>query len=186
MSRGLFFGPNAGIRRTLKEPDHLVHISVQEIEFLTQIGFHCAHLPSHTNSVFNAKASKRAGLWRRLCIRLRREESRKLPMRGELRPEWEIDNVSCSHCCTSDVHFGQGRVGVTSTGASRYSLLLFGSLPCLSVDTLTPIPRFLVFLDHCKILFGPTFRKPTANDARNWRGYLLPVNPTPERLRVNL
>jgi hypothetical protein len=43
MSRGLLFSPNAGIRRTLKEPDHLVHVPVQEIEFLTQIGFHRRH-----------------------------------------------------------------------------------------------------------------------------------------------
>jgi hypothetical protein len=43
MSRGLFLGPNAGIRRPLKEPDYLVHIFVQEIEFLTEIGFHPRH-----------------------------------------------------------------------------------------------------------------------------------------------
>ena len=37
----------------------------------------------------------------RLGNRLRREESRKLRARGELRSEWEIDNFSCSHRCTS-------------------------------------------------------------------------------------
>jgi hypothetical protein len=108
MSRGLFFGPNAGIRRTLKEPDHLVHISVQEIEFLTQIGFHSAHLPSHTNSVFNAHTRKRASLWRRLRNRLRGESSRKHRAPGKLRREWEMDNFAYSHRCTSYVRLWLG------------------------------------------------------------------------------
>jgi hypothetical protein len=43
MSRGLFFGPNVGIRRKPEETDHLVHISVQEIEFRTQVDFHRRH-----------------------------------------------------------------------------------------------------------------------------------------------
>jgi len=38
--------------------------------------------------------------------RLRNEESRALLARGELRLKSEMDNVSCSHCCTSDVRFG--------------------------------------------------------------------------------
>src|ERR1700686_1808926 len=39
---------------------------------------------------------------------------------GELRPKWEIDNFFCSHCRTSSVHFGQGRVGARNTRASRW------------------------------------------------------------------
>jgi hypothetical protein len=58
--------------------------------------------------VFNAHTGKTAALWRRLRIRLRREESRKLPARGELRPKWEMDNVSCSHCCTSGATLVRG------------------------------------------------------------------------------
>ena len=45
--------------------------------------------------------------------------SRKLRAGEELHPKWEMDNFFCSHRCTSDVHFGEGRVGVDSTGASR-------------------------------------------------------------------
>jgi hypothetical protein len=30
------------------------------------------------------------------------------------------DNFCCSHRCTSDVHFGQGRAGASNTSASRY------------------------------------------------------------------
>jgi hypothetical protein len=43
MPRGLLSSPNAGIRRTLEEPDHLVHISVQETELRTQVSFHLRH-----------------------------------------------------------------------------------------------------------------------------------------------
>jgi hypothetical protein len=44
--------------------------------------------------------------------RLRRYSSRKQWGRGELRPEWEMDNFACSHCCTSGASFSlpQGEV----------------------------------------------------------------------------
>jgi hypothetical protein len=40
---GLLSNPKAGIRGTLEEADHRVHISVQKIEFCTQVGFHRWH-----------------------------------------------------------------------------------------------------------------------------------------------
>ncbi len=43
MPRGLLSSPNAGIRRTLEETDHLVHISVHETELRTQVSFHLRH-----------------------------------------------------------------------------------------------------------------------------------------------
>jgi hypothetical protein len=38
----------------------------------------------------------------------------------ELHTKREVDNFCCSHRCTSDVHFGQGRAGASNTSASRY------------------------------------------------------------------
>ena len=43
MPRDLLSSPNAGIRRTLEETDHLDHVSVQETELRTQVGFHLRH-----------------------------------------------------------------------------------------------------------------------------------------------
>jgi hypothetical protein len=43
MPRGFLWSPNGGIRRTLEETDHLVHISMQEIEIRIQVGFHRRH-----------------------------------------------------------------------------------------------------------------------------------------------
>jgi hypothetical protein len=51
--------------------------------------------------------------------RLMQEESGALRARVELRPEWEMDNFSCSHCCLQLGDFGQGRVDADNTGASR-------------------------------------------------------------------
>src|SRR5580704_734508 len=50
MPRGLLLSPNAGIRRTLEETDHLVHISVQETELRTQIAFHRRHSSIRRNA----------------------------------------------------------------------------------------------------------------------------------------
>jgi hypothetical protein len=66
--------------------------------------------------------------------RLRRDASRKPWARGELRTQREMDNFSCSHRCTSYVRLGQGRVGVSSTAASRYLSSLLVSTASLSFD----------------------------------------------------
>jgi hypothetical protein len=41
----------------------------------------------------------------------------------ELHSKREVDNFCCSHRRTSDVHFGQGRVGADNTYAFRYGYL---------------------------------------------------------------
>jgi len=56
----------------------------------------------------------------RLRNRLRREKHRKLGVRNRLRPEWEMDNFSYSHLCTSDVRLWSGARWCSSTGASRF------------------------------------------------------------------
>jgi hypothetical protein len=95
----------------------------------------------------------------RLGNRLRREESRKLRARGELRSEWEIDNVSDSHCCLQLGDSGQGRVGASNTSASRYfRLLWFSLLTGSSIDTFSPKRLFHVISDRCQVTLGPNPR----------------------------
>jgi hypothetical protein len=120
--------PDAGIRCALAEADHLVHISVQEIEFRAQIRFHRRHSSTGGSACHESKTISREfgfrahsyfpaqsaslfchGLYlRRFPNRRRREESKALRARGELRGEWEMDNFSCSHCCTSGATLVRG------------------------------------------------------------------------------
>jgi hypothetical protein len=85
--------------------------------------------------------------------RLRREENGRVWARGELRPGWEMDNVSCSQCCTSDVHFGQGRVGVSALARPAYLGNFFDFLRSSSL-ALTKV-FFLVFLNLSNVLRRP-------------------------------
>jgi len=65
--------------------------------------------------------------------RLRKEESRALLARGELRLRWEIDNFSCSHCCTSGATLVRGAL-----------VLQHWRVPLLHFPDLVPLPFLLV------------------------------------------
>ena len=90
---------------------------------------------------------------------------------GELRPKWEIDNFFCSHCRTSSVHFGQGRVGARNTRASRWLGFRFlGSLSFALLLSLSPIVLPPKFLNFREIGFSPISEPSTCDIFGDWHG----------------
>ena len=83
-----------------------------------------------------------------------------------LRAETDPDNFCCSHRCTSYVRLGQGRVRVTSTGASRYFNCYASFSPCdrpcpSNVRPCTSAPS----LSHSRTKGERTFHLPTVSAA---------------------
>jgi len=73
--------------------------------------------------------------------RIARGFDRKRGPTVQLRAKWETDNFCYSHCCTSDVHFGQGRAGASNTSASRYfKSSCYRVSPCGAVSFCTARP----------------------------------------------
>jgi len=73
-------------------------------------------------------------------------------LRAGLHPHWEMDNFCCSHRCTSDVHFGQGRVGASTSARPASS---FCRPLKLLATALTPIMFGLVLPDLRNICVAP-------------------------------
>ena len=106
--------------------------------------------------------------------------------RGKLRPEWEMDNFFCSHCCTSDVHFGQGRVGVTSTDASRYSLDLRFPLLNIVPSSLPFAKMLLLVLFHFgESILVPVSKSCTRDVLSNRSRNKTSLNPPANRSSMN-
>ncbi len=95
---------------------------------------------------------------------LKRDCSRKRRARAPLRPQWETDNFCCSHCCTSDVHFGQGRVGALTSTRPAKSIGSFTSLPSTA---LAPIVVGLVLPNLLHVVQGP---EPDVDTAKRLNG----------------
>ena len=74
---------------------------------------------------------------------------RKRRPKVELHTKREVDNFCCSHRCTSNVHFGQGRAGASNTSASRY--FRSSCLPCRALRR--------GFLLYCSALYCFSFAK---------------------------
>src|SRR5882724_2434301 len=94
MLRGLLSNPNAGIRRTLEETDHLVHISVQETELRTQVSFHLRHSSIgvsafHDSCAISSNSVSRTPLLPTRTASSVRESEMGLSMAGILRPAEE-------------------------------------------------------------------------------------------------
>jgi hypothetical protein len=90
-------------------------------------------------------------LWRRLSDQLRKESSRKHRVRSKLHPEWEIDNFSNSHRCTSYVRPWSGARSVCQH--LRVPLLLFSLSRFLG--TSTPVMFLLVLFELFYVFLGP-------------------------------
>lgn len=88
----------------------------------------------------------------------------------ELRTKREVDNFCCSHRCTSDVQFGQERVGALTSARSATSLGWFSSFRSTA---LTPVVLGLVFPSLLHIIDSPETNL-NAAERLNWRRLDLP------------
>jgi len=71
----------------------------------------------------------------------------------QVAPEWEMDNFIYSHVAPQTCDVGQGRVGVSRTGASRLPLLHFPLSRLLA--TSTPIMFNLELLEPLYVFLCP-------------------------------
>jgi hypothetical protein len=101
----------------------------------------------------------------------------------ELRPIRQMDKFCGSHCCTSDVHFGQGRVGADNTCASRSSLM------CLFSFLLTPftsVMRLLIFPNFVHVLHAPQTDPDSADRPNGGHREFSLTDPTIKRVPADI